>query len=80
MLNRKKSLTIGMIQDDIHWHNAKKNIKKFEKIIFSNNKKVDIWILPELFTTGFTMKPEEVYESMNGLSIKWMKTISKKKS
>ena len=36
-------------------------------------------VLPEMFTSGFTMNPESVAEKMNGHSISWMQKIAIKK-
>ena len=72
-----KKIKIGIIQYDIIWHNPNKNQDIISKIIKSKTK-VDLWILPEMFSTGFTMEPEKIAETMKGITIKWMKNISKK--
>ena len=43
-----------------------------ESIIKTTNTKTDLIILPEMFTTGFSMQPEKLAEDMNGTTIRWM--------
>ncbi len=61
-----QDLKISVIQTILHWENIEKNIKHFESKISLING-VDLIILPEMFTTGFSMKPEnfakESYET-----------------
>jgi predicted amidohydrolase len=40
---------------------------------------VNLIVLPEMFTTGFTMNPDKVAESMQGTTVEWMKTMAKAK-
>ncbi len=72
-------LSIALIQTDLLWKNSKSNIKIFKKIINNCQKKIDLFILPEMFTTGFTMNPKDVAETMNGDTIKSLKKLSKSK-
>ena len=44
--------------------------------IFSINEKTEIVVLPEMFSTGFSMKPETLAESMDGDTVNWMKEIA----
>lgn len=68
-------MKFSIIQSDIKWENKIENIANFQKQI-SLIKDTDLIILPEMFTTGFTMKPQKVAETMDGETISWMKTIS----
>lgn len=51
----------------------------FEKKIQAIQEKTEIIILPEMFSTGFSMKPELLAEDMNGETVAWMKRIAKEK-
>ena len=42
-----------------------------------DNESVDLIILPEMFTSGFTMHPNLVAETMNGVTVLWLKNIAK---
>jgi predicted amidohydrolase len=72
----KPELSIVLIQMNIFWKDISKNINQITKRLEQINKKVDIILLPEMFSTGFTMVPENVYEKMKGETIKWMKEIA----
>ncbi|PJB16394.1 MAG: nitrilase family protein [Flavobacteriales bacterium CG_4_9_14_3_um_filter_32_8] len=72
------NLKITIIQSELHWENAAKNLVMFTKKIASINEATDIIVLPEMFTTGFTMKSEEFAETMTGKTVTWMKAQAKK--
>ncbi|MEJ7681545.1 MAG: hypothetical protein WKG06_27585 [Segetibacter sp.] len=48
--------------------------------INSINDKTEVVILPEMFSTGFSMQPEKFAEKMNGQTVEWMRKISAEKS
>lgn len=72
-------LTITIIQTDLSWENKKANLEMLEKKIESISEKTEVVILPEMFTTGFSMSPEKFAETMNGETIQWMKKITARK-
>jgi len=74
----QKQLKIAIIQSDLVWENPEQNRQNFDKKIKQIKKPVDIIVLPEMFTSGFTMNPEHVSETMNGKTITWMKEIAKR--
>jgi predicted amidohydrolase len=47
--------------------------------INSIDQKTEVVILPEMFSTGFSMKPERFAEKMNGQTVEWMRKISAEK-
>ncbi len=71
-------LNIVLIQSDIFWQNSAKNLVKYSKRISEIKEEVDIIILPEMFTTGFSMQPKDIAEQMDGNTVQWMITTSKK--
>ena len=75
----KNELRIVGIQADLFWENPKKNLTFFEEKINSLPENVDLIVLPEMFTTGFTMNPEKVAEKMDGISVSWMLKIAAEK-
>ena len=75
----KNELCIVGIQADLFWENPKKNLTFFEEKINSLPENVDLIVLPEMFTTGFTMNPEKVAEKMDGISVSWMLKIAAEK-
>ncbi len=75
----KGILQIALIQPDLVWENAPKNREAFLQKIDTIPQDVDLIILPEMFTTGFTMNATGVAETMKGETIQWLTTISKTK-
>lgn len=73
----KEKLNISIIQADLVWENPEANRLQFQNKIRSLKKEVDLFILPEMFTTGFTMHPENVSEKIDGETINWMQKLSK---
>lgn len=65
-------LHIAIIQKDLVWQNAKENRQRLD-VMLSEIENVDLVILPEMFTTGFSMTPKPIAEKMDGDSIIWMK-------
>ncbi|RYY72069.1 MAG: amidohydrolase [Chitinophagaceae bacterium] len=73
-------MKIALIQTDIIWEDAEQNRKNFEAKIYTIASDVDLIVLPEMFTTGFSMHPDEIAETMEGNSVSWLKTIAKSKN
>ncbi|OFY82333.1 MAG: amidohydrolase [Bacteroidetes bacterium RIFCSPLOWO2_12_FULL_35_15] len=72
-------LKITLIQSNLFWENCDKNLEQFSKKISSVTEQTDLIILPEMFTTGFSMLPEKLAESMTGKTVNWMKEQAHKK-
>ena len=73
------TLTITGIQTYLHWEDPIANLNMLEEKIRSISEKTEIVILPEMFNTGFSMKPETLAETMDGETVKWMKRIAAEK-
>src|SRR4030095_6304949 len=73
------TLIITGIQSKLHWENRKANLRMFEEKIFSISQPTEIVVLPEMFSTGFSMQPETLAETMEGETLQWMKTIAARK-
>lgn len=73
-------LKITLIQSDLHWENKEKNLEMFAQKITSISESTDLIVLPEMFTTGFSMSPEKFAEPMTGGTISWMKEKAKEKN
>lgn len=67
------NLNIAIIQSDLIWENPERNRLHFTEKIDAISDRVDLIILPEMFTSGFTMQPKNVSETMRGKSIQWLK-------
>jgi len=73
----KNNLNIALVQTDTIWKNIDQNLKNLAKKLNGISDDVDIIILPELFSTGFTMKGKNLAETMDGKAVAWLKQISK---
>ena len=71
------TLSITTIQSNLIWEDKAANLQMFENKINSIEENTEIVILPEMFNTGFSMKPELFAENMNGESVEWMKRLSR---
>ncbi|MGD9899248.1 MAG: amidohydrolase [Calditrichaceae bacterium] len=67
-----QDLNITIIQADLVWEDSAKNISRFDAKIESITESVDLIVLPEMFTTGFSMKARQLAEQADGSSVKWM--------
>lgn len=76
----QETLNVALIQADLVWENPTENCKNFTKKIDSIVDAIDVIVLPEMFSTGFTMHAEKVAESMNGKMVNWMKQQALKKN
>ena len=75
-----KDLSITTIQADLHWEDKEQNLKMFEKHIESIQESTDLIILPEMFSTGFSMRAEDLAEEMDGSTVAWMKNLATQKN
>lgn len=73
-------MKIALIQSSLFWENPISNRKHFEEKINALTDKFDLIVLPEMFSTGFTMNPEVVFETMEGKSIQWLQSLAKVKN
>ena len=73
-------MKIALLQSSLFWENPKANRNHFEEKINALAEKVDLIVLPEMFSTGFTMNPEAVFETMEGETIQWMQSLTKAKN
>lgn len=67
-----KNLTVTVVQPYTVWHNIDKNLDLLESMIDKCSPSSDIIVLPEMFSTGFTMAPAEASEQMDGPSVKFL--------
>jgi omega-amidase len=67
-----QNLTVTLIQTELFWEDIPANIAMFDKKIDGISEKTDVIILPEMFTTGFTMNIEKAAESMTGSAVSWL--------
>ncbi len=65
-------MKITILQRDIEWANPSVNINRADEAI-DRNPGSDIYVLPEMFSTGFCTNPEGIAESDNSETLQWLK-------
>lgn len=65
-------MRIALLPYDIIWEDPPSNLKYLTAMMQSADEKPDLWVLPEMFASGFSMNPEKFAEDMNGSSVRWM--------
>ncbi len=73
-------LKVALIQSVLHWENPKANRDMFMEKFDRLPEDVDVIVLPEMFTTGFTMKPEQIDPSEGERTLQWMKDCASERS
>ncbi|WP_268848528.1 nitrilase family protein [Flavobacterium aestivum] len=73
-------MKIALIQSSLAWESPEKNRKKLGEKINAISESVDLIVLPEMFTSGFTMEPNTVAETMQGETITLLKQLSEDKN
>lgn len=73
------SLTVTLIQSDLKWEDKKANLQMLKDKINNIDLRTELIILPEMFSTGFTMRAKDLAETMEGESVNWMKQVAGEK-
>lgn len=69
-------LNIAVFQLDLVWENHEANRARIDELLQDINTNTDVVFLPEMFTTGFSMNVSELGETMDGVTVQWMKKRS----
>jgi predicted amidohydrolase len=73
------ALTFTLVQTALHWEDKEANLRMLEQKINNIQETTQIIVLPEMFSTGFSMKPALLGETMEGETMQWMKRLSAEK-
>ncbi len=73
-------LKVTIIQSNLYWEDKLKNRKMFAEKINKFTEQSHIFLLPEMFTTGFTMNAAAFAEEMNGETVSWMRELAMTKN
>jgi len=66
------ALTLALVQTDTRWHDAAANRAALETAFARIGPDTDVVVLPEMFSTGFTMASHAVAERMDGPTVSWL--------
>lgn len=72
------SLRVTLVQQPLDWQDPNANRKRFETLLAPLAGQTDLVILPETFTTGFTMEVERVAEPAGGPSAAWLRELTQR--
>ncbi len=75
-----KDLMVTLIQTDLTWEDKESNLVNLERKIESIRSQSHVIILPEMFSTGFSMNPSFLAEPMDGPTVQWMRSIAKRRN
>ena len=70
------SLHISLVQTRLQWEDKSANLRHLEEKILGMPGKAELVVLPEMFSTGFSMEAETLAEDMDGPTLSWMKKIA----
>ncbi len=74
------TLDVSIVQSELHWHDRGANRKMFDRAIDGIEESTDLIVLPEMFTTGFSMDAPQLAEPMGGESVTWMREWADRRS
>ncbi len=74
-----QDLKITLIQSSLFWENIESNITLFDEKIDGIRDETDLIVLPEMFTTGFSMNAEKLAQDMDGKPAVWLREKSRSK-
>jgi predicted amidohydrolase len=73
------TLSITTIQADLQWEDKDANLRRLEEKILGIPGSTELVVLPEMFSTGFSMRPEALAERMDGPAVDWMRRVAARK-
>lgn len=73
-------LTLTLIQPEPVWEDISANLELFDRLMAQIQDPTDLILLPEMFTTGFTMNAEKLAQDMAGSGVQWLKETAVRKN
>jgi len=73
-------LKVTLIQSQLHWENIAENLRMFDEKINAIPERTEVIVLPEMFSTGFSMQSARLAETMDGSAVQWMKKKAAEKN
>jgi omega-amidase len=74
------NIKVALVQSTLHWEDPAANREMLEQKILAISDPAEIIVLPEVFTTGFTMEPADCAEPHEGETFQWMKRMAAEKN
>ncbi len=76
----KEKISVSLVQPEMFWEDVPANLSLLEGMLDKVTDETDLIILPETFSTGFTMQSDQFAEEENGTSVQWMQKIAREKN
>jgi predicted amidohydrolase len=76
MSSEMSELRVTICQQPLAWEDKDANLSFWEEKLRPLKGKTDLIVLPEMFTTGFTMNVGQLAESMDGSTVSWFRELS----
>ncbi len=73
------TLSFSLIQTALFWEDKAANLAMLAEKIRRIEEYTEVIVLPEMFSTGFSMQPEKFAETMDGPTVAWMRSLSAEK-
>ncbi len=75
-----QNLKVAIIQSSLHWEDPVLNLGMFSEKIKVLDPETDLLVLPEMFTSGFSMKPSMVADTNVNRALEWMMEVAAKRN
>jgi len=73
-------IRVCLLQPDIVWENPKENLRIYRNMLMAETRGCDLILLPEMFSTGFSMNAPQLAESPGAKTMIWMKKLAREKN
>ena len=70
-------LKVALLQTELAWENPEANLRMLQRNLAKLPAEIDLVVLPEMFSTGFTMNPQKVAEKNSGNTLDRVQQFSK---
>jgi predicted amidohydrolase len=71
-----RDLNVALVQQPLAWQDADANRARFAELLAPLAGRTDLVVLPEMFTTGFSMGAAELAEDMGGPTVEWLRATA----
>jgi len=78
-MDKMEKLKVCQVQADLKWEDIDANLQMLDNMLEQAETDTDLVVLPETFSTGFTMDSGKLAEGEDGLAVLWMKRVAKQK-
>lgn len=71
-------MKVSIVQKNILWGDVRANTASFENLILNTPQKAELYVLPEMFTTGFATPDGATVEKQPSEGLRWMQSLSER--